>query len=281
MSGFGFIEDKSKSTLAEIVNLFENNAPTDYFDFPFSLGAFALSLSSSELFVYKSAMFRKRNLHLTLITYFCTGEELAFSIKMLAASGYKIKSLNFANKDMTGLVKKKYQPEYWIDKNWDFQAVLAGMKKRKSRYKRKRELDLCEKKYSIEEAPEEKEAFELFDEWVEGAKPRHFMVIKGHYKKYIEMIYSTGYPSAKLISFRNNSTGELFGLAGYEVFKGSAQITLMKHKFGDANFPLFFWVKTLETILSEQVEKVFCGTTADELKTRLKFNKQDSFKVAL
>jgi len=93
--------------------------PVDYFDFPSSLVAFAESLSSSELFVHKGCFFRKRNNQLTLINFGCNSQQLFDTLKELSKR-YKIKSLNFANKNLEGLKLARYRKEFWIDNHWDY-----------------------------------------------------------------------------------------------------------------------------------------------------------------
>lgn len=272
MKGFGFQIDDNFN---QVVSLIES--PVDYFDFPSSLIAFAESLQSSSLFIYNGCFFRRRNKHLTLITYIIKDDQLLIVIDDLQAKGYIIKFLNFVNKGKR-LPNKNYMLEFWIDKNWDIENTLQSMNS-KHRGNLKRELSKCKQKYSISTKLNKNDVLDLFYKWYDGAQHRHFMVIKGHYLQYIEN-YFKYQRNVHFISFID-STNCLQGVAGFEIYKNKAQITIMKHIFTDKNFPSYFWTETLNYILSFGVEKVFCGTTADKLKTRLGLSSTKSHKLVL
>jgi hypothetical protein len=251
--------------------------PTDYFDFPSSLLSFAQSIHSSNLSIIEGCFFRKLNNNMTLITYNCSGKELKEVLDKLALKRLKIKSLNFANKDFEGLKIKPYMDEFWVDQTYDLQKALKHMSS-KHRSNRLREIKKGHSNYFCGNNVDIIEIDNLFKEWVIGASKRHFMVVKGHYLSYIRR-YFENKRNIVFIPFRQISDNLLFGIAGFEVFHNKAQITLMKHRFGDSSFPTFFWSETISQILKLGVEKVFCGTTADDLKNYLGFNKQKSYKI--
>ncbi len=259
----------------------------DYFDFPSSLIAFGESLKSSQLFEpSKGIFFRKRNQQVTLITFFCSSEELKEVINHMKASGHKIKSLNFVNKPLTPFKTKFYMNEFWVDQTYDLVDVL-GKYKRKMAYNIRRDIKISGNKYSVHlegqgsgDDVTHRKVLELFEEWYKFAKERHFMVMRGHYLKYIER-YFQNKNNVQFLSFWRKSDNTLFGISGYERFHNQAQLTIMKHLGGDYSFPRFFWFTVVQHILNTGVEKLFCGSTADDLKEALGFNKEKSYKIDL
>lgn len=256
--------------------------PVDYFDFPSTLIAFAESLKKSELRVENNGkiFFRQKNKRLSLITFFCTSLELMESIHNLIADGFQIKVLNWVNKDFEGMNKKFYSKEFWVLNDYNFICVTENHGGKKGsdlrRYYRK-----GEEKYELDFSfLSLSEVLEVFYRWIEGAKKRHFMVLKGHYLRYIERYFECK-NNVEMIGFRD-CFGDLYGICGYEIFNGMAQITLMKHKFGDYAFPKYFWVKSIENILEKHnVRKIFCGSTADDLKILLGMCYGDSWKIVI
>ena len=270
--GFGF-QDKGKE-FKVLEGMLEAE---DYFDFPFSALAFAYSLSSSELLIDSGVIFRKRNKNLTLIGYVCSAFYLREILDRRISQGFKIKSLNFVHKDFEGLKIKSYGYEYFVRNGYNEESVLIS-KSTKTRRRTEAKLRKCSKKYRIVE-PKKSEVLKVFGLWAEGAKKRHFMVVKGHYLRYIENYFNNP-RNTKIIGFRNEEG--LVAVAGYEIFKNRAQITLMKNAPVDYNFPIYFWFETIKDIFaSSEVEKVFCGSTADELKMFLGMEREKSFKVLI
>ena len=104
------------------------------------------------------------------------------------------------------------------------------------------------------------------------------MVFKGHYLQYINQ-WKCGHPDVSLLGFREIDSGELFGIFGFEIFDGAAQITLAKHRGGDYCFATFMWCTGLEVILDLGVDLCYCGSTADSLKRRLGLREWESFKL--
>jgi len=252
--------------------------PVDYYDFPESLIAFSRSLINSDLAVSdRSVFFRKRNKQLTLITYTCDSQKLLDVINRLKGKEFKVKSLNYVNKDMEAFDKISYGKEYYVKAGFEFNFSHVNSRKRT---KAKNRLKRCEAIYSdVSNDFTFKEFQGVFDYWLKDAAARHFMVIKGHYLQYAHRFFSDPNSEIRMIGFRD-SDGNLYGVAGYEVFKNCAQITLMKHRIGDNNFSTFFWVKIIEHILKyDNVEKVFCGTTADVLKQKLGMPFDKSYKL--
>jgi hypothetical protein len=250
----------------------------NYFDFPSCMVAFAYSLKNSKLFIVdKKIFFRKRNLHLTLMTYFCDSKYLRTAMDKLIADGYKIKVLNWVDKDMECFEKVRYDYEYSVDREYDFDFMW---KSSKSRGRLKNKIRHSENRYNISDVGDYDQFVELFDKWYAAAKDRHYMVIKGHYLKYAKRYFDGLSKNTKMAGFFDNDTGMLCGVSSWEVYNGMAQITLMKHMVGDNNLPVYLWWKTLAIILiGTGIEKVFCGSTADKLKQSLGMRKDIAFKI--
>lgn len=255
--------------------------PTDYFDFASSLIAFAESLPTSHLAVLDNKVFfRKGKSQLTLITYACPGEELARLLNCLIPSlSNKVKCLNFANKDMSGFTRVRYKDEFYVDSSWTSEVAIKNHTS-KAANKIRNALKKGNNSYIVEESSNQGEVASLFNAWAEEAKKRHFMVVKGHYLRYIQRFYEFR-DNITLLGFRSKETKQLLGVAGYEVFKGQAQITLAKHLEINQYFPKFFWITLLEHILRRGVSKVFCGSTADDLKKYLNMTAIRSYKLIM
>ncbi len=258
----------------------------DYFDFPSSLIAFGESLGSSYLLNYEDIVyFRVRNNYATLVTYFCESKFLRELIEDMKKKGWNIKSLNFVNKDMKEFKTKFYMNEFFIDEDYNQETIYEGLK-RKSRYNIQRELKIAKEKFEIISSMSKpkfsySDIIILFNNWVTFAKERHFMVMKGHYLKYIKRFYEKQ-NNVTFLYFVRKSDNLLFGVSGFEYFQGKVQLTIMKHMGGDYSFPRFFWLETINYILNTfHPEKVFCGSTADTLKEVLKFKKERSFKLEI
>lgn len=253
--------------------------PTDYFDFPSSMMAFGLSLGSSQLVsIDDVAYFRCRGIYLTLITYYCTADELKCIIKGLMEAGYKIKFLNCVNKDMSGWVTSSYGNEYYIDHNWNIQDVIDNSVREVS-YKLRTAIKRGDRDYDVvRDFIPKQDVLDLFEKWYSAAKKRHFMVVRGHYLAYIDMYYKSP-NNVIMVGFRNKVTGELSGIAGYEIYKNNIQMTLGKHLIGDYYFPRYFWISIIQDMISKGCNKLFLGSTADDLKTQLGLSHYKSYKL--
>ena len=255
--------------------------PTDYFDFPSTMVAFGESLSSSHLAsVDDKAFFRMRNDQLTLMTYYCDAPELHAILVALQEDGFKIKSLNFANKDMSPpLSIKSYGLEHYIVPGWSIDGVIGSLTHHDS-YKFRKAVQRGERDYDICYDMSIGEVMDVFDAWVENAKTRHFMVVQGHYKRYIQRYFQFG-DNVKLIGFRRKIDGVLYGVVGYELFGGQAQMTLGKHRVGDYYFSRYLWLTVIDNMLKDGATKCYCGTTANELKDKLGMQSVKSYKVEI
>lgn len=259
--------------------------PEDYFDFPSSMIAFGESMPGSTLLqIDHEVYFRQRNKQLTLITYFCSSEELIKVLKDLKNLGFYIKGLNYTNKDMNGITKKKSHKEFFALNGYSAKDFALSLDP-KSHTRRDILLAIRkgEETYTVETELDKKEAFNLFNDWVEEAKDRHFMVVKGHYNRYLERYFARK-NNVHMLGFRRKSDGLLYGIAGYEEFDEMAQATLGKHRIGDRNFARFYLIKLIETMLNTKwmsgglTKKIFLGSTADYLKVSLNLSWSQSYK---
>lgn len=242
--------------------------PNSYFDFPSSLIAFAESLSSSNLFIEGGCLFRRRNRILTLISFCGNPSETLSEL----SKGFKIKVLSFCNKDFDG-PKKKVGWDYVADRGWPGDEI-------RNRKRMRFPIRHCEKVYTLDYDVKEPEVLDCYEEWFAGAKERHFMVRRGHHMRYIQRYFGGLTTNVRLLGFRE-STGRLYGIAGFEFYNGRAQLTLMKHRFGDNNFSRFFWFQTMAEIFKGNPERVFAGSSADKLKAEVGMYREAAYKIKL
>lgn len=273
----GLFDDDEFNKVCKLIH-----RPKNYFEFPSSLIAFAHTFKTSNLLIVKDKIFfRQYGNSVTLIAYFCSGLELKTELDILKDKGFKLKVLNFCFGDTTGLIMKPYDNDYWVTGDYTIDKALEKHSS-KTRSTIKRKIKKASQKYNIETVVNRYDALEVFNEWVEGAKKRHFMVMKGHYLAYLDRFFNNPH-NISVIPFYNKEKKQLHGIAGYEVYGNQAQITLMKHRIGDNDFPAYFWTETINYILLNHphIKKIYCGYTADELKQSLGFNYDKSFKFVL
>lgn len=253
-------------------------AVADYFDFPSSMAAFGESLSSSHLCTVDNGdvFFRRLNKNLTLLSYYCSSARLRTILTTLLSDGYKIKSLNYVNKDMTDFLTRRFDDEYWVDQSWDWETVLQDSNNKR---KKRKAFRRCEPMYPPEFNPTYDEAMYVFEEWYQAAKLRHFMVVRGHYIRYIQRYFEKP-NNVKLIGYRNLDGG-MVGIMGYEMFNGDAQITLGKHLIGDYYFPRYFLVCAINAMKADGAKKMYFGSEADDLKVSLRMTADRSYKLVL
>lgn len=253
--------------------------PVEYWDFPSTIVAFGYSMKGSSLLEDDRAWYRIRGKQATLINWVCAPWELEESVENMKDQGYKLKSLNWRRANWTDPYKVGQKVnEFKVEGLYDWETSTSHHSS-KTRSTIRRKLNKAMKSYVTEQfVPSKNEVNKLFEAWVKQASERHFMVVKGHYQEYIRMLYNLNINQG-VITFRNQD-GRLDGLCGYEHFKNKAQITLMKNRGGDNNFPVFFWIETV-TRLSNTFSEVFCGSTADKLKRLLGFKEYNSWKLEL
>lgn len=253
--------------------------PVDYFDFPSSVIAFGESLINSKLVVVdNNALFRSRGMQLSLIHYRCGGSRLVAILEWLTGKGYNIKSLNFVHKSFEALQQKTYGLEHYVTQSYFSQGAMMLDHSSKTRNTIQRALRRCSGDFDLDDDPSKDEVLSLFDAWIEFAKQRHFMVVKGHYLRYVERYYEFS-DNVVMLGFRRKEDGVLFGIVGYELVGDQAQITLAKHRPGINGFAYHLWTESIREILNDGAIKIFCGTTANELKRRLGFTQVKSYKV--
>jgi len=261
--------DQWKS-LANIIN-----NPVEYWDFPTTMLAFAKSLKNSQLLLMEGGVvFRIRGKQATLINWFGEEEDMRAAVFALQSQDIKVKSLNW-EKTMFFPDKGAKVKEFIVYGLYDFD-LSTQCHSSKTRETLRRKHRQGKKRYTVgHKLPAREKMDELFAKWAEEASKRHFMVVKGHYQAYIDLLYK-GFASC--ICFWEGE--ELIGICGYEVFGSCAQITLMKNRKAHSCFPVYFWVASVETI-SRHYNKVFCGSTAEGLKQQLGFLPYDTYKLKL
>ena len=253
-----------------------------YYDFPSSLLVHGESLNTSTLWsVDDVVFFRRRNKQLTLLAWFCDNAYLCDVLGMLKGGGYNVKSFAFTYVDDVGLNTRSAGWEYYVDDSWSLEWLLGEISsesRRKMRRTQEKVSVLLELDWDVDEAS----AMQLHADWLSEAKTRHFMAVSGYSKRFIQRYYAFG-DNTELFGWRDKQ-GQLYGMVGYEVYDGQAQVLLMKHRIdGNINgFGQYMWIYTLEHLLSVPgIDKVHCGSLTDTLKQRLRMQKVRSWKVVV
>jgi hypothetical protein len=133
--------------------------------------------------------------------------------------------------------------------------------------------------YGIVENPLQSDVLACFDSWYTEARQRIFMVIRGHYLSYIRRYYLRA-NNVKLFGLYRDS--QLCGFYAYEKWRGCTQVTccklLVQPDF--ENFAKYAWVTLLQNMVVDTLpnHKIFCGSTADELKLYLGLTPVRSYK---
>ena len=272
--GFGF----EKSLLGpELDRLSQIEQPIDYFDFPVYVLSFAQSLAGSSLYERSGCFFRRRKSQLLLLRWDCSNQELLRVLRELSAQ-FKIKSLNWVHRDSDGLPTKNYMNEYWSD-SVDPDTYLSQCSKsiRKS-------IRQGERRMELDFAPSEEEVWEVFETWLAWAKSRMFMVIQGHYRRFIRMHYELGSDRTFLIGFRDKEAdGRMFAVAGGEFFRGCMVNTLLKHEQLPSRLdqlPRYAdYVVVRHANDQGVIGRFFNGCTCDEYKQRLPYQWAMSWRI--
>lgn len=270
-----------KESFEEISSKF--GEPKCYWDFPSCGIAFAESLKNSSLFIVEAetgfVFFRKGKTALKLITFFCSEEDMLNIIRVLKQNKFSIKSLPFSGKGITNteiLIKAKI--EYFTDKNWNIDLI----KKQCTKNERKQinhAFNRCSNKY-YEDEFSLKDAKRLIETWLKEAKDRHFMVRKGHHIKYIEN-YFRNRNNVTMFGLRRKEDGLLFGISGFELFRGSVQFTIFKHLLGDHPFPKYMRILALEKAVNMIDDNgfIYSGSSSDKAKQSLGLKQMKTYKL--
>lgn len=257
--------------------------PRCYWDFPSCALAFSKSLKTSSLLHIEtetgSIFFRKGKTALKLITFFCDEEDLIRELKILINKGYSIKSLPFAGKNIKSDYLKKDKVEFFTDKNWSIENV----KKKCTKNERKQinhSFNRCREKYYEDENLELKEVLDLINVWLKEASGRHFMVRKGHHNKYIENFFKKG-NNVNMFGLRRKKDDALFGVSGFEIFKGNAQFTIFKHRMGDNPFSKYMRILALEKAVGRISDngRIYSGSSSDVAKKSLGLDTVRTYKL--
>ena len=275
---------------SDVVEFFDE--PRCYWDFPSSVIAFGESLKNSSLLSISTPtgyiFFRQGKTQLKLITHFCEEFDLIETIVKLKNKGFSIKSLPFYGKEINNSLLVRAKTEYFTNKNWSIEEVKRNCSKNE-RKQINHAFNRCKNKYYIEENLKLKETLELVNKWIEEAekrlnfktgKPTHLMVRKGHHIKYIERYFKNS-NNVILFGLRRRSDDTLFGISGFELFKGSAQFTIFKHLLGDHPFPKYMRILALQKAveLIDENGKIYSGSSSDKSKSSLGLFPLKTYKI--
>lgn len=259
-----------------------------YFDFPFSRWAFQHSRGATSSAVsHRGVHFRKygRNvLEYTLVSWE-PGAPVGEVLLELRRDGAKLKSVNFLeppgeNEGELYVPTKPGPREFFIPGDFDLSFANRSAKTRQTIRRACR--DVIALPYSALYGGKVGGGLEairtIFDGWLEWAAGRHFMVFKGHYRKWLDLYTTTPSPQSFLFVLTRESRP--IGLFGGELdaVTKEAQITIAKH-LPELDGKALWTVGLREVLERWRPTLVHCGSTADVLKTHLGFEALPSFVV--
>lgn len=254
--------------------------PRNYWDFPVVSLTFCESLSYSRPVWFHDCLFRDAGKKgLTLVSY----KDGASIQAALADSSLKIqKSMVYMDPELPQAVKvhgSKTLRNYWVGREYlekiennhfHAQSIRNGRNKGRKLFN-----------ISPLQATEWPLAVDVFNRWREDAAKRHFMVTVGHYLRWMNFARSDKIAGTHMLLVKCSEGGLAVGLSGYEVYGDYACIVIMKTAPAHNSLPAYIWLHTIDYILKNHpnVNKIFCGDTADGLKTRLELNHAEYWRI--
>jgi hypothetical protein len=240
-----------------------------YYDFPRCREAFARGQSDARPEVRGGCYYRRRgrtHSHYTLLS-FLDPYEAWDQLREYAREGARVGAVNFTSPEPQRAPTKRGITE-WVSK--DFPVTFATQLEENGRSAQQlRRIARAVDAFITVEQVSLPEALSIFDTWVQWAGARHFMVFKGHYRKWIEMYYEAP-DSCHLIGVEK--AGRLVGIFGWEDQGELSQVTIAKHTPELKGKEL--WIAGMKAIGSRQV---LCGSTADYMKLQLGLQPRESW----
>ncbi len=261
-----------------------------YFDFPFSQRAFCESRgATSHMYTNQGVHFRHygRNIRELTLVGWEPGAPVRAVLEEELGTDAKLKTVNFIDPEVDG--SERHLPllpgprEWFMPPGWE---PGAGSSK-KHRYNLRRACRGLKVNTIGTYQPDMKGVVDdIFEGWLRWADGRHFMVFKGHYRRWLDEFLCTANPRCFLVIIEHEERGPV-GMFGGEVHPmlPEAQITIAKHKpelDGKA-----MWVLGLEALRSHldrlclMPHLVHCGSTADQLKQIIGLTPLPSWKPDL
>lgn len=244
--------------------------PLNYWDFPVAALTFCESLSFSKPIWINDCLYRqagkKGN---TLVTY--------------ADPKYIVncKSLNFTDARILRLTPPIHQRgpvEYRIGEEYLKKIASNKYNSATVRNLHRKGASL----FSLEASPHKPtDVLEVFTKWRTEALTRHFMVFVGHYLRWLKYSLS-GNDSTVQLRVAYDAAGTPLGLFGWEYFRGMACVTVAKTAPAHNSLPTWLWLAGIQAIFENApyvIDQVFCGSTADQLKTALEFTPYPSWEI--
>jgi hypothetical protein len=259
----------------------DGKMPVNYFSFPSSLLNYAESLKSSYLMVIDDMYFRRLNMGLTLLAYYCSATKVVNTVVKLKAAGFKVKMFDQMYSDRAGVDWKKSDP-YYISGPFNREEFLASHNAHQ-RKKLNKIIKTCDNSMRLVQ-PSQEAVMGLMDEWVQEAKTRHFMVVVGDSKRFIERFYRSS-NNTYLHGVETNIAGELRAIIGYEVFDTPqgryAQISMIKHATDIDFFSRYVWMTALEQVTKLGATVIHCGANSDVIKLQMGMKAIQSFRITI
>lgn len=251
----------------------------EYWDFPRSIQAFGESMPTARLVEIGGCLFRRagRNKFKFTLVRFGDPMKAVEVIRHLLDDGHKVSSLNFSRNDAGSAPSRFYGLDFSLSRGGAILAEFDALPKNWRYILRTHDKDIQMVNGAATFALQD-EIWGLFEDWRKWAQERHFMVFIGHYKRWLELYFQDRGP-CDMIVYVDGVNGSVVGVSGWEVDGDAAQIVLMKHVHRPRDFAQYIWMDSLREIFSinPSVREVFCGTTADALKQKMRLESRKSW----
>lgn len=278
---------------------------TDYADFPFHMLAYANALKSSQLLIVSGpgahAYFRLYGRSLLLITYNGYAPGLTAIIDELTRLHYHVvRSLDYVHKVANLPIVQHHAREYEAYRHIFMDMVGSNFSTTEHRKHLRHAWKQGNQHYYLG-AVTEQQALDLHKQWIEDVKKRYITSDHWHansllgvrskkkrvvlslnmYNTYIHNYFAgVGAGNAHIVGVYTTETDALWGMFGYEVHAGQAQMPLLKHRLGDNIFAQYIWLKALNHIFEQHgVFTIYCGTTTDKLKKYIGLQPCPAFRI--
>ena len=191
-------------------------------------------------------------------------DEVVRECRDLLAQGHRLKSLTFTKPTRFDLPTAKAAPDYRVA--GDFDTELRGRSKKTQQTMRR----LCrDAEISFATPFDKPTVMNIFNTWCAWATTRHFMVFKGHYRRWLDLYFEPGRPQNVFLYIidKGGYPAAIFG-GEYDPATKEAQVHIAKHTpdiDGKA-----MWIEGLWQLqLQWSPSVIHCGSTADRLKLDL------------
>lgn len=272
---FGIVDQSDRHMISNLA-LSMPQIPLDYWDFPINCYSFLTSAKGATFRIENDVCYRVRGDLATIMYWTCSNQDLIRTIKHLAAR-YKIRSMNWIHRDLSGVPVVKDLNEYWSD-NLNPDDYLKSVSK-----SIRKAIRQAERRIVVEINPSKDETMSVYEQWVSWAKGRIFNFSSSYPRRFLQLHYLLESCKTYLFGFRDSRDNKLLMVAGGEICCGRAVNTVCK------GVPLESYVDQLPRYADYFVVKylwesgikgrLFNGTTLDKIKQRLPYQWAKSYKL--